>query len=1140
MDRQIIRILVSTDSADDARSIEHELRSGGLSCVVRRVDSPDLFPSAVVEHRADILLADLGHKRFSPAQALKLIHDECLAIPVILISDANEEQAATELMKHGASRYILWSHLSHLPSAVRNTLHENHSARKRGDVLLKEYEVEHSYCNVFNSISDAIYILDANGVFLEVNEGAVRMYGFTREEFIGRTSELLSAPGMNDLSSLQPMFVNALAGVTQSFEWWGRRKNGSVFPKEIDLTEGLFKGNRVIIAVVRDITERKRNEEMLRQSEELYRAVMSQIIDGVVLFDPASKRIFQTNDAFLGMLGYDSDEIWRLTIYDLMDPSSDRVRHSFSPESQEKDFAIGESRYVKKDGTKIDVETTGSRIHYGNHEMICLLVRNISERKRAEEQLRKEKEQQQIILNTARICMWFKDVNNTIIRVNKAAAEFIGMRSDEIEGRNAAEIFPKDQAEQFLMEDLEVINSGAPKLGVIEMATTRDGEVRWVRTDRIQWKDSSGAVAGVVAFSTDITERRYLEEQVYILSRAVEQSSFMTIVTDIDGVIQYVNTKFLEVTGFTRKEVIGTKTAGVIFGMADRLEQENIWSTISAGNEWRGKFLNKTKLGVHYYENAIITPIRTGDGILSHYLVVKEDVTERTVIAEKVQEQAMLLDASSDAVLVEDLDGVIRYWNMGAEILYGYTMNEAVQHNFLQKISYEESTAPERISKIIFEKGQWRGEVKQVTKAGKVVYVDSRRTLIRDVDGRPKSVLTVNTDITEKKNLQSQFLRAQRLESLGTLAGGIAHDLNNVLAPILMAVQMMRSQLTLERRDRALTTIEVSATRGKEILQQVLTFAKGVDGDSTVFQPRLLVRELEHLIKETFPRSIQIRTDAPNDLWMLSGSITRIHQVLMNLCVNARDAMPSGGSLGITMDNLMMTEEYSRVHVGSKQGPYIVITVTDTGGGIPPDIVERIFDPFFTTKEQGRGTGLGLSTVHSIVKGYGGFVTVYSEINIGTTIKVYLPAITTGPEVAAEELPTEIRTGDGECILLIDDEHSIVNVTREILEMSGYTVITAFNGKEGLAVYEKNKHNIALVLTDIMMPLMDGYTMMTALRAIAPNLKIIAASGLPINIGAVQPAIATANAFLNKPYSIEKLLTMIYNVVHNNYENQQN
>jgi two-component system, cell cycle sensor histidine kinase and response regulator CckA len=405
-------------------------------------------------------------------------------------------------------------------------------------------------------------------------------------------------------------------------------------------------------------------------------------------------------------------------------------------------------------------------------------------------------------------------------------------------------------------------------------------------------------------------------------------------------------------------------------------------------------------------------------------------------------------------------------------------------------------------------------------------------TLTSGIFKGSRVIIATARDITDTKMLQAQFLRAQRLESLGTLAGGIAHDLNNVLAPILMAVEMLRSKTDGERKDRAITTISASATRGKEILHQVLTFAKGVDGDTTVFHPKLLIRELEYLIKETFPRSIQIRTQIPNDLWTLCASITHIHQVMMNLCVNARDAMAEGGQLAIFLENAHVTEEAARHHQGSKPGPYLVMTVSDTGTGIPAEIIGNIFDPFFTTKEHGRGTGLGLSTVQSIVKGYGGFVTVYSEVSVGTTIRVYLPACVDGKEIPHSEEPATVHDGVGECILVVDDEQSIINVTREILEMNGYQVITAKNGKEGIAAYESSRDRIALVLTDIMMPLMDGYMMMVALRAMSPELKIIAASGLPVTLDIVEPAVTAADAFLSKPYSVDTLLTAIHNVLH--------
>ncbi|MGE5313503.1 MAG: ATP-binding protein [Acidobacteriota bacterium] len=496
-----------------------------------------------------------------------------------------------------------------------------------------------------------------------------------------------------------------------------------------------------------------------------------------------------------------------------------------------------------------------------------------------------------------------------------------------------------------------------------------------------------------------------------------------------------------------------------------------------------------------------------------------------------------IFNSVANAVYIQDLTGIFLEVNDSALRMAGYA-----REDFLGRTS-EFISAPgmnegvdldsvyEKVASGIPQQFEWWGRRKNGSVFPQEMMMTRGRFKGRTV------IISAARDISETKMLQAQFLRAQRLESLGTLAGGIAHDLNNVLAPIILSVQILRTKLESERRERALTAIEVSATRGKEILQQVLTFAKGVDGDTTVFHPKLLLRELEHLIRETFPRSIQIRTQVPNDLWMLCASVTRVHQVLMNLCVNARDAMPDGGTLGIAIENICIDENFARLNVEAKTGSYIVFTVTDTGSGIPPEIIDRIFDPFFTTKEQGRGTGLGLSTVHSIVKGYGGFVTVASELSVGTTIKVFLPAVFGGEEAKTPGPIPSMQGGNGECILLVDDEQSILNVTTEILEMNGYRVLAAMNGKEALAAYEANRESIVLVLTDIMMPLMDGYTMIRTLRTVKPELKIIASSGLPVTSELVEPAATAADAFISKPYSVDALLTMIGNVMRRSAKN---
>ena len=388
--------------------------------------------------------------------------------------------------------------------------------------------------------------------------------------------------------------------------------------------------------------------------------------------------------------------------------------------------------------------------------------------------------------------------------------------------------------------------------------------------------------------------------------------------------------------------------------------------------------------------------------------------------------------------------------------------------------------------------------------------------------GRVASMGTVK-DITEKKRLESQLLRAQRMESLGTLASGIAHDINNVLTPIMLSQELLQEKLTDKESHWLLNTIKGSTHRGANLMKQVLSFTRGVEGERNALQVANLILEIRQITKETFPRNIQIKTDISRDLWTISGDATQLHQVIMNLCVNARDAMLNGGILGICAENLLIDEDYARMNSEAKIGPHIVITVSDTGTGIPPKIIDRIFDPFFTTKEQGKGTGLGLSISHGIVRSHGGFINVYSEFGKGTAFKVYLPAITTPETLKAQEHQYKLPAGDGEFILIVDDEKQILEMTKKTLEIHGYKVITANDGKEAIALYSQHKEKIKLVLMDMMMPVMDGPASIREIRIINPEIKIIAVSGLTEKDKLARVA-DLANAFLSKPYTTENLL----------------
>ncbi len=382
-------------------------------------------------------------------------------------------------------------------------------------------------------------------------------------------------------------------------------------------------------------------------------------------------------------------------------------------------------------------------------------------------------------------------------------------------------------------------------------------------------------------------------------------------------------------------------------------------------------------------------------------------------------------------------------------------------------------------------------------------------------------------DISEKRRLEMQFLRAQRMESIGTLAGGIAHDLNNVLSPILTAVELLQMRLTDESSQRLLNILHTNAVRGSEMIKQVLSFARGVEGECIPLQPTHLIKEIIKILADTLPKNIEITFSIAPDLWLVSGDATQLHQVLMNLCVNARDAMPHGGKLRLEAENIEIDEHYARMNVESKTGKYASLTVVDTGVGIPEQNLTKIFDPFFTTKEFGHGTGLGLSTVAVIVRSHGGFINVYSEIGRGAQFKVYLPAIETARAAPGKTARGELPVGSGELVLVIDDEHAIREVARETLNAFGYRTLVANDGAEAMAVFAAHREEVRVVITDMMMPYMDGSATIRALRRLDPRVKIIATSGLKADDKMAEATQLGVKTFLPKPYTAEKLLKTV-------------
>ena len=518
----------------------------------------------------------------------------------------------------------------------------------------------------------------------------------------------------------------------------------------------------------------------------------------------------------------------------------------------------------------------------------------------------------------------------------------------------------------------------------------------------------------------------------------------------------------------------------------------------------------------------------------SHLQDLEQRVKLRTQELEASQlaahEKASLLELSRDAILVCGLDQRVTYWNKSAERLYGWSAAEAVGRLVTELKDQNAELFHLACDKVI-QTGEWDGELHQVGKDGRKLIVEGRWTLLRDAAGQPRSILSVNTDITERKKVEEQLLRAQRMESLGTLAGGIAHDLNNALTPIMMSIELLKIQEQDPLRMGVLATIENSARRGADMVRQVLSFSRGVEGQRVEVQAGHLLKGIEKIANETFLKNIWVCSDIPSDLWVVRGDPTQIHQMLLNLCVNARDAMPNGGTINLRAANHLLDEQCASMMAGAKPGPYLRIELEDTGAGMPPEVIDRIFEPFFTTKELGKGTGLGLSSALAIIKSHQGFIHVSSEPDKGSLFQVYLPAQLEHGMSSPPPLTAEMIRGNGELVLLIDDEDAVRKITGQTLESFGYQVLPACDGVEASTLYATHKEKVAVVVTDMMMPVMDGPATIQVLMRMNPQVRIIAASGLGIKDMVAKATGAGVKHFIPKPYSAETLLKTLAHVL---------
>jgi PAS domain S-box-containing protein len=767
------------------------------------------------------------------------------------------------------------------------------------------------------------------------------------------------------------------------------------------------------VAIRRLVARFEAADAALRLSEERWNHALDGGGDGVWDWDGQTRKIF-FSPRWKAMLGYEDHEIG-----DTLDEIETRVH----PEDLDRMLAAmrrnlsGESegfhcehRLRKKDGSYVWVEVFGrviTRAADGRPLRAVGTQKDITDRRLAEARLRDAHNFNEAVLRAVPVGILTYRADGHVASANPAALRFVGADHVTVMAQNFRKM------ESWSKFGLTAMAEEALAKNTV---VTRRG--RYVTTfGRENWSDMTFAPFDydgerrLLLIVQDTTDQHKATDQLELLRAALQAAPTGWVVTDAQGLIEWVNPGFTKLTGYPLEEAVGRPPSLLKSGKHPPAFYANLWQTVRRGEIWEGELCNRRKDGSLYYERMTIAPVRDAAGAIAHYVAMKEDITG--------------------------------------------------QHD-----------------------------------------------------------------------LEQQLNRSQRLESIGLIASGIAHDLNNMLAPIMLSVGMIGTRHKDRETRELLDMMQAAAQRGASVVQQVLTFARGVDGERTELDVRPLLKELAQLARETFPREIRVVVDVPAKPLLAVGDVTQLHQVLLNLAVNARDAMPDGGVLRLRAEGVTLDESAARLAPGGKAGDYVKLRVADTGSGIPPEIVERIFEPFFTTKPRGKGTGLGLSTVYGIVRSHGGFVTVTSQVGEGTEFSVLLPrsAVASAPAIPPAAAPAAIA-GNGRAVLIVDDEDGVRYATGEVLKRHGFVVEKCSDGFEALRRLRGNPEQFSVAIVDLMMPGMSGYKLIPEMRRLAPDLAIIVASGMTGDSAAGETRAALTacgvRVLLDKPFAEAALLAAL-------------
>jgi PAS domain S-box-containing protein len=1032
--------------------------------------------------------------------------------------------------KNGDYRLLTWAaqspHEDTQIYAIANDITEQAQAEK----MLRRSEEQ--YRTILQTAMDGYWLADAQGRLLDVNQRYCQMSGYEEDELLAMSiNDFEAIEAHNDVAS---HIEKVMTEGEDRFESQHRRKDGSIYDVEVSVQYKPMDGGR-FVCFLRDITERKQAEEKLRQSEEEYRTILHTAMDGYLLIN-AQGQLVDTNERYCQMSGYSAEELLTLTISDLdaNESTNEIVSHVHKIVVEGEDRF--ESQHRRKDGTIFDAEISAQYRSQGGGYMVVFL-RDITERKQAEASLINERRRLAGIVEGTNVGTWEWNVQTGATIFNDRWAEIVGYRLEELAPINIDTwlrlVHPDD-----LEESASLLNrhfSGELPYYDFECRVRhKNGHWVWVH-DRGRVISWTGDRQPFMMFGThmDITQRKLAEKAL----RESEERFRAVVETAPDAIFIQTQHRFAYVN----------PAAVVLFDAVDATQllgemvtehfhpdsRASVRERIHQVNEERQavsrairKILRRDGTAVDVEVSAVPFIYEGHHGALvfaSDITIRVRAETERTQFLARIQAQAQqitqIMDTVPEGVLLLDADGRVLLANpIGEEFLTalaGVGIGDKITR----------LGALPLINLLSLPNNGVRHEVRTHQRTFEVI---ARPIASDEVDagnsGKGHWVLVIH-EVTQERNIREQLQQQERLAAVGQLAAGIAHDFNNILAVIALHVPMLARSKVLTERDRErLTVIRDQTAHAARLIQQILDFSRRAVLERQPLDLGPFLKEQVKLITRTLPDEIHVTLDSEPGEYIVLADPTRVQQILMNLAVNARDAMPRGGALKLTLAHHTMA-----YRPDLPADPWVRLEVTDTGSGIAPEIQAHIFEPFFTTKGVGQGTGLGLAQVHGIVKQHNGEITVSSVMGQGSTFTIYLPAVPARvSEIEEEEDP---QRGGGETILIVEDNEPLLTALTDIVETLGYSVIGVHNGVEALAVLEASGSSIALVLSDLSMPVMGGEALLTAMQTRGLTVPMIILSGYPLDSALAELKRNGLAGWLIKPPNIDELGQMLAQVL---------